>query len=110
MVEKLDNTPGVQPTPHDATDDERVGFIFHDQRILDEACNLSCGYCAPSGFPMKIGNDGVAHMPGTWRETLQVTPTVDEVLPQQPQLEDFFALGRTAISRVETEADAKILK
>ena len=91
-------------------DNPRHGLIFHDQRVLDEACNFACGYCAPSGFPMRIDKDGGAHMPPAWRETLSLTPVVNEMLPQEPQVTDFFALGKTVISAFKAGADAKILK
>lgn len=90
--------------------DQGVGFIIHDQRILDEACNLACGYCAPSGFPMRIDKQGQAHMPEDWRDTLTDSPSVNEVLPEQPQLPDFFTLGKMVIEKVSSEADSKILK
>lgn len=89
---------------------QEVGFVIHDQRILDEACNLACGYCAPSGFPMRIDKQGEAHMPEDWRETLTDSPAVNEVLPQRPQLTDFFGLGKMVIEKVSSEAEAKILK
>lgn len=91
-------------------EDQKPGFVFHDQRILDEACNLACGYCAPSGFPMRIDREGGAHMPINWRETLSIVPAADKVLPQKPQLTDFFALGERVISAMSAGADSQILK
>jgi MoaA/NifB/PqqE/SkfB family radical SAM enzyme len=107
-------TPGINHRerllPIVQAEDRRPGFVFHDQRILDEACNLACGYCTPSGFPIRIDREGIAHMPVSWRETLNLSPVVDEILPQQPQLTDFFSLGKMVISSVSAEADAQILK
>ena len=90
--------------------DRKPKFVFHDQRILDEACNLACGYCAPSGFPMRIDRQGEAHMPESWRKTLSLVPIAEEALPARPQITDFFALGEKVISAMSTEADSRILK
>jgi MoaA/NifB/PqqE/SkfB family radical SAM enzyme len=111
MAEAIDIDRGERPLlPIVQDEDQRSRFVFHDQRILDEACNLACGYCAPSGFPMRIDKEGGAHMPPSWRETLSVVPAVDETLPEQPQLTDFFALGERVISAMSEETDSQILK
>lgn len=110
MSETVGIDPGDRPLLPVVDNTQRPSFIFHDQRILDEACNLACGYCAPSGFPMRIDRAGNAHMPEDWRSTLSVTPLVDEALPQEPQLPDFFSLGKMVISRFNQEADTQILK
>lgn len=104
---KMTEDRGVAPSDLDGI---RPRFVFHDQRILDEACNLACSYCAPSGFPMKIDRDGNARMPDGWRQSLEVVPAADVALPEQPQLTDFFSLGKMVVSSVATEADAQILK
>jgi len=110
MTEELNFNRKQIPLPPVEVEDQRPRFVIHDQRILDEACNLACGYCAPSGFPMRIDRKGGAHMPVSWRETLSVVPAVDEALPEQPQLTDFFALGEKVISVMSTAADSQILK
>lgn len=94
----------------DSGDIDRVGLVFQDQRILDEVCNLACGYCAPSGFPMRIDRQGGANMPEGWRDTVTSLPMVDEKLPRKPELKDFFALGSAVISSVAENADVQILK
>lgn len=110
MTEILPNDRGVRPLLPLVTAEIKPDFIFHDQRILDEACNLACTYCAPSGFPMRIDSSGAAHMPETWRETLEITPKVNEVLPRKPQLIDFFSLGKSVITKMEEESGSQILK
>ncbi len=118
MTEALGNGPEVQaPLPLVPLEDmirsirdEPVPLVFHDQRVVDEGCNLACGYCAPSGFPMRLDREGQAHMPEGWRETVIDLPVVNEVLPKNPQLTDFVALGSKAIEAVRSQADVKILK
>jgi|GEM_PF-2346416 len=109
MAEFYNNGP-TEEFPQDDNADQRVNFVFQDQRILDEACNLACGYCAPSGFPMRIDREQNANMPEAWRGDLKLLPIVDAMMPDKPKVADFFDIGRTVIAGMQEQAGVEILK
>lgn len=95
-------------------DEKRRGFIVHDQRIVDEFCNLACDYCegfSPSPFSFRPDEEGkLTNMPESWRWMVSDSPELRVLIPEEPRVQDFFSLGRTVVGEVAKRADSRILK
>ncbi len=94
-------------------DDVRRGFVVHDQRIVDEFCNLACDYCegfAPSPFSFRPDDERRLKMPESWLGMISESPVLTELMPERPRVDDFFALGSRVVSEVAKSTDIKVLK
>lgn len=115
MIPNPESAESMQiTTPDSGSGDQRRGFVVHDQRIIDEFCNLACDYCegfTPSAFSFRPDEDGrLTNMPETWRWMVSDSPELTALIPETPRTQDFFSLGKTVVGEVAKRAESKILK
>ncbi len=88
-------------------------YVFNDQLILDEFCNLKCKYCGgfyPSEFHLKQDSNGKINMPESWKEMIRKNHDLSDRISENPTVGDFFKLAEDVLSKIEQATDYKILK
>lgn len=88
-------------------------FVFNDQLILDEFCNLKCKYCGgffPSEFELRHDSTGKIFMPESWKKEISGNDYLSSRISSRPVVGDFFDLANDVLSEIDSIADFKILK
>lgn len=91
---------------------KKTKFVIADLLILEEFCNLKCGYCegfSLSEFKFRL-RDGHLLMPEVWKKTINSDPVLKNKLGERPTVESFFHLANEILEVVHDGVEFPILK